>query len=519
MKEHQTPISFALTDEVMLNHIVAAHDADRYDVSVAKRNLLYLMASTPIFSPFLLYDGFSYQTNANMVYTLLNRMQKNGLIKTISIGGTDNELRTLYYITKQGHAEISSIIPTVREYHGKQGRRILETGVHDFGCSYTYLAYFLSPLHIHQVTYEDVTRFDAAIMPKGKRMLRNIRHDAVLSVSSDTYRGKIYLEHDTGTETLSILVNKLPQYASHQLMDQNDIILFTFRKGNPSRPSCFRKGELSKLIQAMPEDVSVDAFAQLPTTPSALLPTLETLDKYTPAFHSHWKKEQLAKMLARITDMQDDNLLRYFRYAQDSFAYSRRDGMLRILLDAFQSDTSAYTHAIGCMLSGSRVLCTSASTLAFHLPYLHMAEYPDTLQWVSDVLSPYYGNVTYTDSAKTYRNTLPGKLACTMRNIFHSDKLQGDISLEYVSRDISGILKAYAILHRHYDVRSNNLSIILLVDSFADACRIADMLGYLYNISTLPYDRMFISFLTIGKDYLYTVSPEHKEVRIKADRS
>lgn len=518
MENKATTISaIAINDATLSEYIGRFIEEGAYHVSDPniKRNLLHIVSTMPVFSPFILYDALAYQTSAAVVRKCLNRLEKSGYIKTLTIGNKDNEIRTIYYATKQGYNHISSLIPALQEFHGKQGKRLSETGMHDLGVGYTYLAYLTSPFYIEQIGYEDVTKFESSVMPKGKAMLRNVRHDAVLYLSSDHWRGKIYLEHDTGSERLDILAGKLPQYASHHLLEQNDILLFTFRRNNPERPACFKKGNLTRLILNMPDGMTVNDYRQQPSVPDSCLSVLAALEKFTPAFRSHWKKPQLVKMSERINAMNEINLFSYFHAAQDSFAASRRDGILKILLEAFYDERSPYAFAIGCMLSGNRVICSSCSTLPAALSFIHMQDHPETVTWLTRTLSAYYGDITYIDDMKTYPNPLPGKHPLTMRNIFYSSRLHGDLSVEYVSRDISGIMRFFAIINNAYNVHSNNRSCILLVDSFKDAVRIADLTGYLYNISEIPYDRMFAAFLTRGGDHLYMVNSQHKEVRIK----
>lgn len=512
MKNYPKIIDTTVTDEKLAQMIAHAHGCIPYETQLTMNNLLCIAASVPVFSPHMLYEVLGYQTDIAIVRTYLNRLVSYGYLKTFTLPKRDESLRTLYYITRQGFNWISSLMASNREFHTKMGKRLSETGMHDYGEGFAYVAYLSSPFRL-QISYEEVTRFDAASMPSGRTALKSIRHDAILNIQDGRRRGLIYLEHDTGSEDIPKMTKKLPLYAAHGLMGGDaDMILFTFRRTPPARPVCFQVRRINDLLAVMPDGVDISAYRNSPSCPPALLPVLDSMKRYTTAYTSHWTKREVTAYCDRLSRMTETSLHKFHAVAQDAFASSRRNGLINILLSAYKDRDPEYTLCIARMLSGFRVLCSAAHTLSSHLPIIHMEHYPAAISWLKDVLQHYYGNVEYIQDTKTYPNPLAGKQALTMHHIFHASNI--DICAEYISCDVSAFLRGIALLDNTYDARSLPLSYVMIVDRYEDALTFARAAGYQYDIDQVVHGRLFLCFLLRGGDHLFMVGKNDKEIRL-----
>lgn len=501
-----------MTDEALMEAVCSTHDAPSYGTPLTSNNLLCIAANTIVFSPFMLYEALGYQTDVKAVRTYLALLTKSGSIKTVRLPHADGEIRTLYYITRQGFNNISVLVPAIREFHSRTGKRVSETGIHDYGVGYAYLAYLTSPYRITSINYEQVTSSPAAGLRQNK--LRSIRHDCVLTVSADNGTGKIYLEYDTGTEPIPVLSKKLPLYASHGLMDiSSDILLITFRRQMPQKAPCFRPALLSVLIADMPEDMSVAQYRENGQYDKSLLPVLDTLERYTPAFKKNWKKADLSRMLIRLQANTERGLYYYYEGLQNSFSAGRHDKLLAHILTAYQKKNPEYEYCTGCMLSGFRVITSAAASLSRHLPIIHMEDYPAVTEWLCKVLSAYYGQTEYISTTYTPPDPLMGKKSITFRNLFRTQR--ADVCVEYLSCDISSFLRAYALLDNTYDARTLQLSLVLIVDRIEDAITFSNVTGYQYDIKDIPYTRLFLCFLLRGSDNLFMIGKDNKECRLR----
>lgn len=509
------------TDEQLRDLLLKSHGADTtgtsYTVSVAQSNLLNLIASMPVFSPQMLYEVLGYQTPDNRVRTYLSRLVKKDCIKSLPMNHTMDSVKSLYYATKRGFQTSAGQLPVNREFHSKTGKRIMETGMHDYGTGYSYLAYLTSPFTLY-AEYETHTTFPEDVMPKGKKALRSIRHDAVYHLTDQ--KGEeltAYIEHDTGSEGISVLAKKLPQYSSHGLMEGhrcNDLLIFTFRTSNPAKPPCFVKACLHKMAAAMTETETIPSFSA--RAGGEYRDVLNSLEKYTTAFRRNWKRSQIESLCDRLTDGTDLFYRAFLAIHQDTFARDRRNLLLRAIDREYSkpSDTD-YTHAFLCMTGGFRVVTASVLSLPRVLPYIHPEAYPDSRERIRGILSTVYPDVSYLCEKKTYEKTLKGEAPVTLRNIFHSKKGHTDISVEYLSHDISAFLKAKALLGKCYDPHAMPLVYVMLVDHTADARYFSDLFGYRYDISEIFPDRIFLCFLNVDGTYLYMIGPDGEEIRIR----
>lgn len=502
----------SMTDEMLMEAVCFTHDAPLYGIPLTSNNLLCIAANTIVFSPYMLYEALGYQTDVKAVRTYLSLLIKSGSLKTVRLPHADGDIRKLYYITRQGFNTISVLVPAIREFHSRSGKRVSETGIHDYGVGYAYLAYLVSPYRIDSISYEQVTSSPAAGLKHNR--LKSIRHDCVLTVSADNGTGKIYLEYDTGTEPIPVLAKKLPLYASHGLMDiSSDILLITFRRQMPQKAPCFRPALLSALITDMADDISVARYRENGQYDRSMLPVLDSLERYTPAFKKGWKKADLSRMLVRLRANTEKGLFHYYERLQNSFSAGRHDKLLAYILTAYQKHDPEYEYCINCMLSGFRVITSAAASLSRYLPIIHMEEYPDITEWLCRILTDYYGQAEYAGTTYTPQNPLIGKKQITLHNLFRTQR--ADVCVEYLSADISSFFRAYGLIDNTYDARSLQLSLVLIVDRMEDAVAFSSFTGYQYDIKDIPYQRLFLCFLLRGSDYLFMIGKDNKECRLR----
>lgn len=518
----------SLTD--ILDQLIQTHGGADYLSSdecgdiYAQTILGLLMLDIPVFSPSMLYEILGCDVPYNAVTKSLSCLAARKYIKTVRID-SDPEFRTVYYITKAGYTSLSSRLGNCREFQSKTGKRLLETAVHDYGVGCTYLSLVRSPFSVYP-TYEVSTMFDKAAMPSGRFLRRSLRPDAIMKYESSHSFGTLYVEHDTNSESAQRMIDKLNLYYDHELLystlngtnqssdryEQN-MILYTFRKAYPKRPSCFSTSSIKKLVDTMEDGMTVESV-----TDKAFQPILTELRKWTPAFKKHWKKDDLIQFSKDVANRTDRSLTRYQKYFQRNAASSRRNSALRILINEYNlGEKSVYYSALREMLEGYPVCFCAGNNIENLLPVLYMEDYPQTIAWLKKVLLPYYGEVSYRDRRTLFPSNKTGEKSLCMSNIFTTST--GELlSVEYFSGDLSALMRMYAIFTFTYNLTDMPFKCILIVDSFKDANVLLNLMApdFKQGASSLHHGKLYdIVFLNTNGNYLYSISKDNQEVKIE----
>lgn len=481
----------------------------------------------PIFHYAYLYEVMDCHIPSSHARIYISRLVKKERVKSISITeSSDKELSTIFYLTKAGYKFLAGPLENCCPYRGKNGQRLKETALHDFGVGAAYLSFVRSPFEVEPI-YEMTNMFDKVSAPAGKFLRKALRPDAILTYhSADTF-GRIYVEHDTGNESVPRMMDKLNLYVLHGIMSagSNGIstgqssyeyngILYTFRKQCKQRPLCFSRWRIQRLIEVLPEGLAVDAFEPQNNAHAELLADLK---KWTPAFRKHWTKEELSKFEKDVHENTDTSLARYLRYNQRSAAAKRRNKAFELLIREFnQRERSVYYPAITEMLNGYPVWFCPYNHVTDSLPAFFMTDYPRVIIWIQSVLNPYYGDVTYVNRQERFANASGGR-ELTLNNIFETDN-GNKIAVEYISCDLSALIRLYAICNGEYELKNTPFDLVLLVDSYKDASEILDYCNSLFKLGNdflYKSGVLDLAFLSLTGNYLFSISQDGKEVKIE----
>lgn len=492
--------------------------------------LTMILLDVPFFHSIMMTEILNCTDGASKIRSYLNRLMQtkdttNCNVKVMN----DNEIRLLYYITRNGyHKLVSTTGPTISKYDSKTGKTLTRTSLHDFGVAESLLAFYRSPYAL-DIAYELPTTFDKAVMPSGYKAhyKRSLRPDGVFKYRefrNNKSKGTIYIEHDTGNESLLIMISKIGEYFAHGLLSSSlnkeevngtyiqDAIIYTYRTKYTTRPLCFRLNALTRFVAAYPSDVTLDKYEN-----DEDKEMIKSFSMWTAAIKKKWNKERLEQFVKDVREGTDKDLLAYFRYYQRKSASTRRKRTVDILIDAYNEGASNELYpAITEMLSGFPVFFNANNCLPNTLPAMFMPDYPQTIDWIKDTLKPYFGNMEYTYRHFTYPNSSGGKELC-FSNIFKAETGE-DVAVEYISGDLSALLRLYLVSNFTYDIRNFPFTYILLVDSIKDAITIIEQCNKDLKIGVDKFshsERFEYAFLNIGGNYLYRVDSNNKEVRLK----
>lgn len=515
-------------------HGAYAPDEDT-DLSLSVVNMVgAFFLDVPIFFSSSMYEIMECRLPYSQLTLYIKRLIDRGSLKSVrlSAANSDSTVNTLYYLTKPGYEGLSSFISNctrfksrvTKKYTDKKGKRFSDTAQHDIGAAGIYLSFVRSPF-VAEPSYEVSYKFDRSAMPAGKHAVRSLRTDVVIDYHSDETFGKLYFEHDTGSEYIRIMMDKLVLYQAHQILVSNEngksngamlyeqnAIVFSFRKKYEKKPSCFSARKILRLASLL-NGASVDTFQ---TDDPKLSEVLGALSRWTDAFRKHWDAEDLTAFARRLEARTDIFLMRYLRYYQRSECAKRRNAAFNFLTTEYmKGKSSSYYSAILEMLDGYPVWFLPFNNISNCLPALFMCDYPQTISWIQKVLMPYYGHVTYHARHLTIKNNSGGK-DLNFSNVFTTE--EGEyIAVEYVSCDLSALLRLYLICKGEYELKRTPFNMILIVDSVKDANYILDKCEPRFKMGM---DRLFksgvldLSFLSLNGSYLFGLNPDGKEVKL-----
>ncbi len=218
----------------------------------------------------------------------------------------DDEVHVIYYVTKKGYDFFSKYLDKCIAYRPVPQKRKAITALHDMGVSAVYSSFLQSPFKFTPY-FEYTTAYRKAAMPEGKQYRNAVRTDLIISYGSRYSLGYIYNEHDTGTESIIRILNKIDLYASHNMMKKpnciesgrwdSDMILYSFRRKYAQRPVCFQIKEVKRLIEHMREGTVINSLRK--TEMGAVIRSLKNghrrwqnagLKKYWSNIYLNWKE-------------------------------------------------------------------------------------------------------------------------------------------------------------------------------------------------------------------------------------
>ncbi len=482
-----------------------------------------IMLDTTSFHVSHLYEILKCRIPYNSLRVYLSRLVNEKLIRTASVSG-DDEVRKIYYLTKKGYDFFSNYVEKCGDYRPVAKKRKGVTAIHDMGVTAVNYAFIPSPLRF-TLEYEVIKAHPKISMPKGKQYRNAVRTDLRIFYSTPYTVGYIYNEHDTGSETNLKALNKLSSYSTQKLLRTpkwlgemgkwcSDMVLYSFRRKYGERPICFRRDKINRLLDRMDSDTEINSLRK-----TEVGSIVRSFEKWTPALTDHWKQIDIEWFLKDLEGKVNKHYYAYLLEKQQHFAKKRRDVMIRYILMEYKrlsdlgwnemeynrrymyvsSDEEKNKYYLGHsmeirdMLEGFPVIACPYNATDRFLRAFFLRSYENT-EWLEKAMEIEYGAVEYSQEWMWFAKKRGYESLCvTMHNIFAS-KDNRRIAVEYLSCDISAIIRLYA-LHRTVRRDEGGYEAVMIVDSVGDAKDIIDLLGIRCN--------HWVKFLEYGKTRLF----------------
>ena len=446
------------------------------------RSLLSILKLVPEFHPLSLYLLFDCSITLNNFRVNLSRLEKKGLVKSVAMTSKDNHLKKTYHVTSKGFLAAGDFISLTPENIKKFMKHSSKLSFHNFGIGMATLSLLYSPLHILQLNYEYAFTLDPSAVSRYRKMIRAHRPDAVYAVSYGDEVRTLYLEHDTGSETQSVLVSKIQEYILHNIFDYDkelsnasvngtDCLIFSSHCLNHSLPSCFRPSELNKLVSepnCLQIDVSSIPSVLMRDTSLYMNGDINLLDPIT-----------VTRLSKDITGFINRDMLEFLRFRQRTTALSRRINLFTALLPHYftylRGETGALNFLFHLFIYGAFSLPYSATCdLPLLYPFLFPKSYPSFLT------NSEKGLWKYTDGRKVifigqfYDVILDNRTTFRYRNAFKVTDSSMIFCLEN-GCDIGALYRGKCLLASNR-LSSCHFSLLYWVDSYKEAFMIGKAL-------------------------------------------
>ncbi len=483
-----------------------------------------IMLDTTSFHVSHLYEILRCNIPYNSLRAYLSRLVNEKLIRTASVSG-DDEVRKIYYLTKKGYDYFSRYVEKCGDYRPVAKKRKGITAIHDMGVTAVNYAIIPSPLRF-TLDYEVIKSHPKISMPNGKQYRNAVRTDLRIFYSTSYAVGYIYDEHDTGSETNLKVLSKLSMYSAQRMLRIpkwlekmnkwcSDIVLYSFRRKYCERPVCFQRDKINRLINHMGSDTAINSLRK-----TEVGSIVRSFGKWTSALTERWKRDRIELFLKDLEGKVNTYYYAYLLEKQQHFAQNRRDGMLRYILMEYKrlSDLGwnemeynrrymyvsgdeeknkyylGHSMEIRDMLEGFPVITCSYNAVDRFLKVFFIYDHTYECEWIKRALEAEYGSVEYTQEWMCFAQKRGYESSCVvMHNVF-ATKDDRRIAVEYLSCDISAIVRLYA-LHRTVGRDEERYETVMIVDSVGDVKDIIDLLG----IQCHPW----VKFLEYGKTRLF----------------
>ncbi len=365
---------------------------------VRKPFLLFLLKYIPVFHPLMIYSIFDCSFSKDTLQRQLQRFEKQSLVSSVSVARanicSDMLLRNLFYITKKGYQLIEPLSDLAVSDEKKFIQRHSQAhAFHDYGVGMCTLSLLSSAdLTLLGFDYEYAFSLDESIVSAAHRMKRAHRPDGLYLLSVPVLDRPVsfnlFLEHDAGSEPIGTLLGKLEEYNLHRIIRfqsglaeanaaGSDLILFHSLRPIQAIPHCFRVASVKQLIDAIPEETTIEDFAHAVKDEELSL-ILSDFYAYTAAFEESYKKADLSEFCQRLRAYTEPSFLDWYRYVQAKTASTRLKNLYERLLPYFdsylyQGEVTAYNSLFYALLFGGyRVPYVSGPELCDHLEEFYL---------------------------------------------------------------------------------------------------------------------------------------------------
>jgi len=451
------------------------HDVVRAEVlkdSLNRNNILILLhiCSYLSASDFSYYFGLP-DGNFKSLHSLLNAMEKSGLIKSTTVGKKDGFSKVVYYPTELGFFSAGSMFTDGSSLSYKRRSKAVTT-LHDYSIGQNALH-----LLIYSMPFEWDRECSYSLAGNNRKAMGSLCIDGICHFTNTNHN--LYFEEDLASESIGTLYKKLEKYQFYELMDHphRDTLIFSFRKPNitceaPVYPS-FSSKRLLELLSIMDENhltILQDIIPVLTAQKNEVLldvanHVLELYSLYYPSKRVTY--EELRHYLTDFTELKSD--IRHMEYnaVQVSFASARTRSLLGMLVKVYHGPDYKQPSFFYSIMQGFSIYGLPTSLLSNYLPYINFTQ--TGLQYsFAMLLNRYYPGM----DASGYRSVMDTALrmesgsrqSLCLRNAFPFDS--GTVCLEYVSHDVAAVLRVMRFKDLYL---SSSVYVLCMVDSFQDA--------------------------------------------------
>ena len=474
----------SLLQEV-LNVEVLPDALNRNNVLILLHICSYLSASDLSYY-FGLPDG-----NFKSLHSLLNAMEKSGLIKSTTLGMKDGFSKNVYYPTELGFLHAGAMFMDGSHIpYKRRGKSV--TTLHDYsiGQNALHLLLFNMPF-----TWSKERSYSVA--NNNRKSMGSLCIDGVCDFTHTNHT--LFFEEDLANESIGTLYKKLEKYHFYDLMEapEKNTLIFSFRKPSltcdaPTYPafSTKRLEELADFMKAKQLFLLQDAIPILTAEGNETL--LGVADHISTLYSVHFpmKKIDLPEILSFLKDFSELKLdLRHMEYnaMQLSFATSRSRSLLGMFVKVYHGPEYTYPSFFHSFMKGFSVYGLPTTLLSNFLPYINFTQTGLHYSFPMLLYTFYPGmDATTYQCVMSTPLTMPSgaRQLLFLKNAFSFQK--GTVCMEYVSHDLAAVIRVMRFKDFYLD---SNVYVICMVDSFKDAlfltndsflaCRSDD-------ISTLP---------------------------------
>lgn len=467
--------------------------------SIRSYNLLTLAAFLPFFSAESFCNSIHYLSDKKTIQTYLNRLLKDGYIKKLNLPKKDFTSNTLYYLTSLGYETIAPNLNGLVNFKRKTGLSLQKIALHDYYIGEVFLQYLSTPYYLDW-------RLDVLLSHNTTHLNKHrvLRVDAIMTLFQGTQTiASIYVEQDTGSETILDLYDKLEKYAYYELLNHpHNYLLFAFRKSHVvCDEPCFTPTKIQELIPFFPNDLSTLVSIskdQLTERQQLTRSSLLSLSK-------DFTKQTLLEHIQSLKNGRNEVRLNAYYAKQLHFTNARRNTFIMALQ---ANNRLGHSLSFHCFLSGASVYCAPTTRLVNFIPLFHYATCNERVT-IEQTLMNYYVSFQPSSYQEHYLNERVKSeyLSITFCNTYTYS--YGTVSVEYISRDLGAYVRADYFMQAIENNYPHNL--VLLVEHLADAIYFSDALQFKIGNSVLLQKRKFLSFLIPSEGKLFTIDQTNKK--------
>lgn len=454
----------------VLNVEVLPDALNRNNVLILLHICSYLSASDLSYY-FGLPDG-----NFKSLHSLLNAMEKSGLIKSTTVGMKDGFSKNVYYPTELGFLNAGSMFMNGSQIpYKRRGKSV--TTLHDYsiGQNALHLILFNMPF-----TWSKERSYSVA--NNNRKAMGSLCIDGVCDFIDTSHT--LFFEEDLANESIGTLYKKLEKYHFYELMDtpEKNTLIFSFRKPSltcdaPAYPafSTKRLEELADFMESNQILFIQDAIFILTAEGNETL--LGVAEHISTLYSVHYPSKQvdLTEVRAFLKDFSELKLdLRHMEYnsMQLSFAISRSRSLLGMFVKVYNGPEYTYPSFFHSFMKGFSVYGLPTTLLSNFLPYINFTQTGLHYSFPM-LLSSFYPGM----DAMSYQSVMntPLKMATgsrqslALKNAFSFQK--GTVCMEYVSHDLAAVLRVMRFKDCYLD---SDVYVICMVDSYKDALFLAN---------------------------------------------